>query len=111
MGKNKKQKNKKYAMNVDGEAQTEHKGKGAEFMAIDKPPKQQARDPLAVKLKPKRGKSSRKQKQRMALKLDKALATSDRSNAKTQKRSQKSSQKQSLKHLWSTKDSAPSLTQ
>lgn len=40
-------------------------------MAIDKPPQQQARDPLAVKLKPKRGKSSRKQKQRMALKLDK----------------------------------------
>ena len=40
-------------------------------MAIDKPPKHQARDPLAVKLKPKRGKSSRKQKQRMALKLDK----------------------------------------
>ncbi len=40
-------------------------------MAIDKPPKQQTRDPLAVKLKPKRGKSSRKQKQRMALKLDK----------------------------------------
>ena len=51
-------------------------GKGAEFMAIDKPPKQQARDPLAVKLKPKRGKSSRKQKQRMALKLDKVRSQS-----------------------------------
>ncbi len=43
--------------------------------------------------------------------LVQALATSDRSTAKTQKRSQKSSQKQSLKHLWSNKDSAPSLTQ
>ena len=40
-------------------------------MAIDKPSKQHARDPLAVKVKPKRGKSSRKQKLRLALKLDK----------------------------------------
>ena len=46
-------------------------GKETEPMAMDKPPKQHTRDPLAVKLKPKRGKSSRKQKQRLALKLDK----------------------------------------
>jgi hypothetical protein len=33
-----------------------------------------------------------------------ALATSDRSAAKSQKMSHKSTQRQSLKHLWSSKD-------
>lgn len=46
-------------------------GNGTDPMVPDKPPKHHARDPLAVRLKPKRGKSSRKQKQRLALKLDK----------------------------------------
>ena len=46
-------------------------GKDAKPMAVNKTSKQQAREPLAVRLKPKRGKSSRKQKQRLALKLDK----------------------------------------
>ena len=42
-------------------------------MAIDEETKKQTRDPLSVKVKPKRGKSSRKQKQRLAIKLDKVL--------------------------------------
>jgi len=48
-------------------------GKGVELMGIDDEPatKQHTRDPLSVKLKPKRGQSSRKQKQRLAIKLDK----------------------------------------
>ena len=95
-----KQRNKMYTMDVDGVADTGPKGKsylpyhhwerwpsrerrllnliccagkGAELMVIDgKPtPKQHTRDPLSVKMKPKRGQSSRKQKQRLAIKLDK----------------------------------------
>lgn len=46
-------------------------GKGADYMAVDEAPKQTTRDPLSVKMKPKRGKSSRKQKLRIALKMDK----------------------------------------
>lgn len=48
-------------------------GTGADFVAIDEETKKQTRDPLSVKVKPKRGKSSRKQKQRLAIKLDKVL--------------------------------------
>jgi hypothetical protein len=48
-------------------------GTGAEFMAIDEETKKQTRESLAVKVKPKRGKSSRKQKQRLAIKFDKVL--------------------------------------
>ena len=48
-------------------------GSGADFVPMeDSPaPSRGKRDPLGVKVKPKRGKSSRKQKQRIALKLDK----------------------------------------
>ena len=48
-------------------------GTGADFMAIDEDTKKQTRDSLAVNVKPKRGKSSRKQKQRLAIKFDKVL--------------------------------------
>jgi hypothetical protein len=48
-------------------------GTEADVMAIDQETKKQKRDPLSVRIKPKRGKSSRKQKQRLAVKLDKVL--------------------------------------
>ena len=50
-------------------------GSGADFVPMeDTPaPSRGKRDPLALKVKPKRGKSSRKQKQRIALKLDKVM--------------------------------------
>ena len=50
-------------------------GSGADFVPMeDTPaPTRGKRDPLGVKVKPKRGKSSRKQKQRIALKLDKVM--------------------------------------
>jgi len=42
----------------------------SDFLSLEKPsPKQ--KDSLGVKMKPKRGKSSQKQKKRLALKLDK----------------------------------------
>lgn len=96
-------------MDVDDAIAVAPKGTGADFVAIDEETKKQTRDPLSVKVKPKRGKSSRKQKQRLAIKLDKALATSDRSAAKSQKKSHQSTQRQSLKHLWSSKDKPPTL--
>ncbi|CAK0770685.1 hypothetical protein CVIRNUC_003792 [Coccomyxa viridis] len=106
MGKNKKQKRKEYAMDIDGNASAASKGSGADFVPMeDTPaPTRGKRDPLGVKVKPKRGKSSRKQKQRIALKLDKAMAASDRSVARVQKRTQKGGQRQSLKHLWNNKE-------
>ena len=50
-------------------------GTGADLVPMeDTPaPSRGKRDSLAVKVKPKRGKSSRKQKQRIALKLDKVM--------------------------------------
>ncbi|BDA42251.1 hypothetical protein COCOBI_03-1380 [Coccomyxa sp. Obi] len=81
----------------------------SDFVPLEQPGAPKQKDHLGVKIRPKRGKSTQKQKRRLAMKLDKALAVADRKSTKSSKQLSKTEHKKATKQLWVGKAKGASL--
>ncbi|CAL8468062.1 g7601 [Coccomyxa elongata] len=101
------------SMEVDNDSTagwtTEQAMDTSDFVPLEQSGAPKQKDHMGVKIRPKRGKSSQKQKRRLAMKLDKALAVADRKTTKSSKQFSKTEQKKATKQLWVGKAKGVSL--
>ncbi|KAK9901640.1 hypothetical protein WJX75_006068 [Coccomyxa subellipsoidea] len=97
-------------MEVDNDVATGNRSTQAmdtsDFVSLEQPGAPKQKGP---KLKAKRGKSTQKQKRRLAIKLDKALSVADRKATKNSKGSFRKEQKNAIKQLWVGKERSGGL--